>query len=290
MRTKQKLLNLRETIIFVNFFNYKMNYYFIIISIILIFLFLPLGFMVSLREDFLNRFKRKKISFKRIMKRDTVKIKLPQIEKTSEIPKKIFQTHESIDLLPDYYIKNLKDLNKGWEYIFHDKDERKKFLLENYGKNYVDKLDSFERGAHKADLWRLCVLYKYGGCYLDADVSMFVPFNEIIKNCSEKLIIPNTVVGLQGKRLFNAMIICKPGDEIIGECIKRIMLIDNKKLKNNYHYIIYLMEEITKKKIKHEILEIYKPNSYFYFSSKPENHYMYLKGEKIGKSKREDFL
>jgi len=277
-------------IIFVNFFNYKMNHYFIIISIILTFLFLPLGFMVSLREDFLNRIRRKKINFKKLMKRDKEKIKLPQVEKTSEIPKKIFQTHESIDLLPDYYIKNLKNMNKDWDYIFHDKDERKKFLLENYGSNYVDKLNSFEKGAHKADLWRLCVLYKYGGCYLDADVSMLVPFDEIIKNCSEELIIPSTVVGFVSKRLFNAMIVCNPGNKIIGECIKRIMLLDTKNLKGNYHYIIYLMEEVVKKKIKHEILEIHKPDSYFYFSSNPENHYMYLKGKKIGKSKREDFL
>ena len=104
-----------------------MNYYFIIISIILIFLFLPLGFMVSLREDFLNRFKRKKISFKRIMKRDTGKIKLPSVEESEEIPKIIFQTHKKKELIPDYYIKNLKNLNKDWDYRFFDNQDAKKF-------------------------------------------------------------------------------------------------------------------------------------------------------------------
>tara|TARA_R110000822_G_scaffold19989_2_gene64641 strand:- start:4334 stop:5008 length:675 start_codon:yes stop_codon:yes gene_type:complete len=223
------------------------------------------------------------------MEKDTKNIKLPPVEKTNEISKIIFQTHENINLLPRYYIENLKELNTNWEYVFHDKEMRRKFLLENYGKKYVDKLDSFERGAHKADLWRLCVLYKYGGCYLDADVSMFVSFEKIIKNCSEELIIPSSIVGFNSRRLFNAMIICKPGNELIGECIKRIMLLDSKKLKNNYHYIIYLMEEITNKNIKHEILEIHKPDSYFYFGSKPENHFMYLKEKQIAKSKREDF-
>ena len=232
---------------------------------------------------------RNKNKIKKILERSNI-ISLPEIKGTKEIPKIIFQTHKKKELIPDYYIKNLKNLNKDWDYRFFDNQDAKKFLREEFGKEFEDKFDSFERGAHKADLWRLCVLYKYGGCYLDADISMFVPFNEIIKNCSEKLIIPNTVVGLRGKRLFNAMIICKPGDEIIGECIKRIMLLDTKNLKKNYHYIIYLMEEVVKEKIKHEILEIHKPNSYFYFSSKPENHYMYLKGKKIAKSKRNDFL
>ena len=232
-----------------------------------------------------------KNSIKNIINKED-EIKLPRVEKKDFVTKKIFQTHEKIDLIPGYYIKNLKKINPDYEYVFHDSKERVDFIQKYYGKKFVDKMNSFKRGAHKADLWRLCVLYKYGGCYIDADLVMQIPFDEVIDKCQQKLIIPQTELPMDKKRIFNALIMCNPGNELIGKCLKKIMLVDQKNLTYHYHFIIQLMGEILKNKIKYNIIEkcIHKHNINLYLSN-PDNFYVTFRDNTIiAKSKRSDYI
>ena len=218
-------------------------------------------------------------------------VKLPDFKKSNTIPKKIFQTHKSIDFIPKYYLDNLKKNNPGYEYIFHNNEEAREFLQEYYGEIFVNKFDSFKNGPHKADLWRLCVLYKFGGCYIDSDLEMKIPFDEIIDSNKNNLIIPVTVFPINFRRIFNALIICKPCDELIGECIKKIMLVEQKNLDYNYHFIIHLMTNILKGKIENNLEEKHIPNGFNLYLSNTDNFYIkFKKSNKIvAKSKRIDY-
>jgi len=239
----------------------------------------------ALFESFIHLYRKRKNRYAHILKGNTSNIKLPEIKTSKEIPKIIFQTHKDRNLIPEYYIKNLKRLNSDWEYKFYDNNEAKKFLREEFGKEFEEKFDYFNQGPHKADLWRLCILYKYGGCYIDADVDMLVPLQEIISKSNNNLIIPKTETGLiMRKRLFNALIICNRGNKYIGECIKKMMLVTNFNLWD-YMYNLYLMDFVLEGNYDDLITEKYKKEK----DSKISN-YMYIEDLKIAKSKREDYI
>lgn len=274
-----------------------MNLYTKIILYIVILFFINLIFFsiftndpYILIENIVYKISSKKKSIKKLLKQEN-NIELPCVKEKDEIPKIIFQTHKKKELVPDYYIKNLKKLNRDWEYRFFDDQEAKKFLREEFGKEFEDKFNYFNSGPHKVDLWRLCVLYKYGGVYMDVDVEMYKSFDFVINKLKDDLIIAETIVGFNNKRIFNAIMFCKPGDKLIGECIKRIMLVENKYLDKDYFYILYIMSNILQEKLKkNKLFEKYRPSNKFKALYRGDEYYLFINEEKIAKSKREDYV
>ena len=108
------------------------------------------------------------------------------------IPKIIWQTHENKyeDLLP--FQKNVtntwKNLNPGWEYNYVSAEERSKEVQE-----YDDFLyECYKQcsGINQAEIWRVVVLYKYGGFYADMDSVCTMPLDSVIsQNYNNKEII-----------------------------------------------------------------------------------------------------
>ena len=57
------------------------------------------------------------------------------------------------------------------------------------------------RGMHKADLWRICKLYKNAGIYADVDLVPYININELDKNITFYSCIAST-----GDHIFQAFI------------------------------------------------------------------------------------
>jgi len=92
------------------------------------------------------------------------------------IPKNIFQTHKSIDYL--ILTKKHKILNamKSWHiklnsfnYYFYSDKMCDAFMKENFDEKINKAYSILPMGVMKADLWRYCIIYKYGGIYADTD-------------------------------------------------------------------------------------------------------------------------
>ena len=100
------------------------------------------------------------------------RLELPKIF-NHKIPKNIFQTWETSkkDISPEllYYINSWEKYNKNYKINFYNKEERYKFIKDNFDNNILDAYNRLKPGALKCDLWRLCVLYVYGGFYIDID-------------------------------------------------------------------------------------------------------------------------
>lgn len=94
-----------------------------------------------------------------------------EINSDCNIPKKIFQTWEHSNIEPEFQmiIDRWKDFNPDYEYIFHDANERVEFLKNHFDSNVLNAYNRIVPGAYKADLWRYCVIYIYGGFYVDID-------------------------------------------------------------------------------------------------------------------------
>jgi hypothetical protein len=100
------------------------------------------------------------------------------------IPKIIWQTYELDydDLRYDYRMASLtwKNLNPEWEYRYCNAEARKTHV-----KEYSDELYYYYEylsPINRADIWRLCVLYTYGGLYTDMDSVCVIPLNDVFKN------------------------------------------------------------------------------------------------------------
>jgi len=109
---------------------------------------------------------------------------------TQIIPKYIFQTHKSSSylqtkpklLLATQSWKKYTNNNYGFKYLFFDNATCENFMRTNfYGKIY-DAYCRLPMGVMKADLWRYCVIYRYGGIYADVDTICKINPNIFINN------------------------------------------------------------------------------------------------------------
>ena len=97
------------------------------------------------------------------------------------IPKIIYMCHKNLDKI-EIYSKNWKTLNPEYEIKLYDDVLCKKFLLDEYSQLHLDIFNFLEDGPIKADFWRICILNKYGGLYVDADIEPLIPLNKYIEN------------------------------------------------------------------------------------------------------------
>ena len=199
---------------------------------------------------------RKNIAQIQLAKKINKRENLYQIENIEDkkFYKNILQTYKSYHEVPKYVINNIKNKNPDWNYYFYDDNQIKDFLLKEYGQEYIDKFNSFKSGAHKADLFRLYWLYKNGGVYVDIDMEILKPLDEIIGDNKNDLIMPLSR-DCNVERLLNAFIITNKGNPKIKECIEKIMLVTQQDLEDNYALILYLMKEIIGKDIDYAFNE-----------------------------------
>jgi hypothetical protein len=98
----------------------------------------------------------------------------------NSIPKTIYFCNKTLDKIKEY-ADNWKKLNPEYEIKLYDNKMCKEFLLNEYGQLYVDIFNYLTDGPIKADFWRVCILYKYGGVYSDIDNEPLVPLKDFIE-------------------------------------------------------------------------------------------------------------
>ena len=125
-------------------------------------------------------------------------------------------------------------------YLFDD-NECRAFIAREYPDHVLCAYDRLIPTAFKADLWRYCVLYKYGGVYLDIKLRFLgggggggVSLRAIVERWlgggvgagDGLFVLERDAVGLWPTGRFgihNAFIITKPKNPILLECIYRIV-------------------------------------------------------------------
>lgn len=113
-----------------------------------------------------------------------------------KIPRVVFRTGPfKLNKAPKEIEQNLQDLldkNPGYIQVYFDDNDRRNFIQEFFPE-YLPEYDVLIPGAFQADLWRLLVIYKYGGIYNDMGNTYIIPIDEIIKEddniilCAEDL-------------------------------------------------------------------------------------------------------
>jgi hypothetical protein len=107
---------------------------------------------------------------------------------TQRIPKRIYQTMNTTLTSHDRHklsVQAWKGLNPEYEYYFFDAFDRKKLIQKHFDENVCTAYDMLLPGAYQADLFRYCLLYVYGGCYVDGQTQPFQPLASLIESDTE---------------------------------------------------------------------------------------------------------
>ena len=130
------------------------------------------------------------------------------------------------------------------EFTFHlyDNSDCIEFINNNFEKKYgiSEAFNSLIPGAYKADLWRYCVLYKLGGIYLDVKYQCVNGFklNQIADK--EHLVLERIGSNFWKSGqfgIYNALMVCMPGNDVLWECILQIVKnVINKEYSKNSLY------------------------------------------------------
>jgi len=107
-------------------------------------------------------------------------IKEPVMQKDKidlNIPKYIFQTHKSMAYV--YANKGVQRSINQWKqftspkynyrYFFNTDAMCESFVRNNFPSDVYQAYSKLPMGVMKADLWRYCIIYHYGGIYVDTD-------------------------------------------------------------------------------------------------------------------------
>jgi len=145
------------------------------------------------------------------------------------IPLYIFQTwhtKQNLNLKMFNAINNIKTQNPEFKHFLFDDNDCRNFIKRHFRREVLIAYDSLIPGAYKADLWRYCVLFIIGGIYIDIKFEMTNEFKLIHLIQKEHFVLDACKTGV-----YNAFMICKPGNKLLLEAIN--MIVQN--VKNKYY-------------------------------------------------------
>jgi mannosyltransferase OCH1-like enzyme len=117
-------------------------------------------------------------------------------------------------------ITKIKEENPEFSIYIFDNNDCRNIIEKYFIKEVLDAYDSLKPDAYKADLWRYCILYLYGGIYQDVKYEPIDGFRykELTDN---EYFVKDRIVG--GSGIYNALLVCKKNNNILEKAIKQII-------------------------------------------------------------------
>ena len=99
------------------------------------------------------------------------------------IPRIIWQTNFTDQCTLPVYLNYLFNrlISPTYSYRFHITADRHAYIAEHYGEDVLSLYERLQIGAAQADLWRVLMLYREGGVYLDIDAHVVRPLERILR-------------------------------------------------------------------------------------------------------------
>ena len=131
-----------------------------------------------------------------------------------EIPKIIYICHKNVKCLSMTY-KFWKQLNPGYEIKLFNDAMCEQFLLDQFSELHQTVFKFIPDGPIKSDFWRVCVLYKYGGIYVDADIHPLVPLDKYLMRSCDFV----TCITKSNGNFNPHFIAARKNDDVLKKCI-----------------------------------------------------------------------
>jgi len=182
--------------------------------------------------------------------RDKNELFYEHFEMSDEIPKIIYLTSKTKDI-PGFVIPNWKKIYPNYQIKLYDNNDCINFLGKEYGVEHIDIFNHIKDGPIKADFWRVCILYKYGGIYSDIDSEPLVNMEKILeKNTTFMTSTSNTISN------FNPQfIVSKANHIILKKCIDKYIEMYRKNKEYTYWgwSIVNVMKDVFKEHLGYNL-------------------------------------
>jgi mannosyltransferase OCH1-like enzyme len=158
----------------------------------------------------------------------------------SNIPKNIFQTHKSFKYIKSKpHISNavsswIKHSNE-FNYYFYNNNLCDSFMRQHFSGKIYEAYKKLPLGVMKADLWRYCIIYRFGGIYADTDTICMTHPNIFLTDALLTIVPENSIHLCQW--IFSAPIGCPILKTIIDLSVERILNIPEIKGEHIIHYL-----------------------------------------------------
>jgi hypothetical protein len=181
------------------------------------------------------------------------------------IPKKIYQTNKLPQ--PDFAVENIKNLNSEYGYQFFNDDDCVQFIQNFFGSDVLDVYFNMRTLQHRADLFRYCLLYTYGGVYVDIDIQMLSPIDDIIDLSENSKLISVKDVS-KGHGIYQGFLVSEPKNEIFLPLIEDML--KNPNPQDYAYHIEFFGKQLLKKSklnefILNEKVQMDDGDNYFLF-------------------------
>ena len=135
------------------------------------------------------------------------------------IPKVVYMTYHDIESIPEYVFNNIHNYCSGYEVRIYNDQKCRDFLYNYYGPRAVSIFDNLSVGAHKADFWRYCIIYLFGGYYFDIKVDFKKHIDDIFNSKENKTWY--SVMCYKGVKdcIFNGIIVSPAYNPVLWKCI-----------------------------------------------------------------------
>jgi mannosyltransferase OCH1-like enzyme len=208
-----------------------------LLIIIFILIILMVAFLIFYREPFVN---------------------------TNNIPKIIYLSYKTKDI-PEYVMKKWNEIYPDYEVKLYDNTDCINFLKTEYNDEYVDIFNYIKDGPIKADFWRVCILYKYGGIYSDIDIEPLINI--------EKIMLPDTTfitcLSAMGKKINPHFIVAEPKHKVLKMCMDKYLEMYRDKKKYTYWgwSIVHIMTAVLR-----DVFDKYITKDGVYYDNHTNNH------------------
>jgi mannosyltransferase OCH1-like enzyme len=142
--------------------------------------------------------------------------------------KLVHLTYMSLDKIPTKVFHNIHRHTAGYDVRFYDDEACRVLLATHFTPKHVHYFNNLRYGAHKADLFRYCVLYIYGGIYMDIKTVTKVNLEEVFNRNFNYSCTSNFTY------IYNGIIAVEKNNPIIHDCIQDIINTPIHVLNNNY--------------------------------------------------------
>lgn len=124
-----------------------------------------------------------------------------------------------------YYMKRnieiVQEANPEFDISFSDDAASRAFLVANFDADVVKAFDCLKPGAYKSDLWRYCILYTYGGVYMDIKCRPDIRIVDMIQEYGSPVFVQD--FPRRGLCVWNGFMIAPPNLPIFKMCISDII-------------------------------------------------------------------
>lgn len=122
-------------------------------------------------------------------------------------------------------MENVRSYSRGLEYQFFSANRMRTFIAEHYDPLVLRAYDKLKPYAYKADLGRYCLLYFFGGWYVDATVTLSIPLSSIkgVESVNHILFRTTSRPGQQITETQNALMYSRRGSAIFESAIIKIV-------------------------------------------------------------------